>query len=190
MECRYVGKTNNLSKRYYNHISDCHLKSKTHKNSWIKSLKKLNLRPIMRVISITTIDNINRVEISAIKNYTNLTNMTEGGDGLSMASPELRKKISDAVKGKKRPPCSEEKKVKISLAQKGKPRKPWTPDRYKKHCMKVIVECVNTGGILEFISLAECARTLFNKRTLTAAMYKAYKISKSYKNYFFRYIGQ
>lgn len=39
---RYVGKTNSIKNRYYNHLSD---KSKSHKSSWIKSLKVQGLKP-------------------------------------------------------------------------------------------------------------------------------------------------
>ena len=42
-ELRYVGKTNNIMLRYNNHISS--IKSKTIKNSWIKSLLNKNTRP-------------------------------------------------------------------------------------------------------------------------------------------------
>ncbi len=47
-ELRYVGKTNNLSVRFKRH---CYATSLgTHKSSWIKSLKRLNLEPQLLVL--------------------------------------------------------------------------------------------------------------------------------------------
>ena len=41
-EIRYVGKTVNLKRRLYGHLYD---DEKTHKSAWIKSLKRLGLKP-------------------------------------------------------------------------------------------------------------------------------------------------
>lgn len=57
-------------------------------------------------------------------------NMSCGGDnGNNTKSPEVRKKISDALKGKTRLPLTEERKYKISLANTGKRR---TPEQCEK----------------------------------------------------------
>lgn len=56
----------------------------------------------------------------------NLVNLTDGGEGLSghIVSEETRNKISEANKGKMKPPCSEEQRTKISEACKGRVS-PW-----------------------------------------------------------------
>ena len=43
-EVKYIGKTNNISKRYSAHLND---KSKSYKNSWIKSLLNEDLLPVI-----------------------------------------------------------------------------------------------------------------------------------------------
>lgn len=69
------------------------------------------------------IDELNQGEIFYIAkfNSTNKTigyNLTYGGDGFGVFTDEIRKKISEARKGKK---LSEESKQKISEALKGRP---------------------------------------------------------------------
>lgn len=49
-EIRYVGKTNNLKNRYHGHICLCSTDTNRHKASWIKSLRKRNLKPEMIVL--------------------------------------------------------------------------------------------------------------------------------------------
>lgn len=46
-EVRYIGKTNNISKRYSAHIKD---NSKSYKSSWIKSLLNNNVLPIIEIL--------------------------------------------------------------------------------------------------------------------------------------------
>jgi len=79
---RYVGITKNLKNRYNNHIIG-EINRKCPKSSWIKSLKKLNLLPIMRVISIVHKDDIEQIEIDTIKHYREkypkLKNLSDGG---------------------------------------------------------------------------------------------------------------
>lgn len=59
-------------------------------------------------------------------------NMSCGGDnGNNSKSPEVRKKISDALRGKPRLPFTEERKHKISLANTGKRRTPEQRERIK-----------------------------------------------------------
>lgn len=48
-----------------------------------------------------------------------LCNMTDGGDGISNPTPEIRKKISETLTGRKNGPCPPETKAKISKANKG-----------------------------------------------------------------------
>ena len=63
-----------------------------------------------------------------------LVNMTEGGDGSvgRMVSEELRKRMSNIIKGKKLAPLSKEHKQKISNTIKGKKRKPLSKEHKQK----------------------------------------------------------
>ena len=53
-ETRYIGQTDNLKRRYNNHVSSCvNIKNKTyntHKSNWIRSLISNDLLPIIEVI--------------------------------------------------------------------------------------------------------------------------------------------
>ena len=55
------------------------------------------------------------------RNGIKLTNLTDGGEGMygHAPTPETRKKLSDALKGK---PKTEEHKIKVGIANKGKVR--------------------------------------------------------------------
>ena len=48
-EVRYIGKSNTPRKRLFSHI-DKRNKTKSHKNNWIISLLKEDLRPIIEVL--------------------------------------------------------------------------------------------------------------------------------------------
>jgi hypothetical protein len=78
---RYVGITNNIRRRYLNHLNS--LTTKTKKNWWIKSLLAKNLKPIIRIIAASHKDDIGELEIKTIadyrKKYANLTNLSDGG---------------------------------------------------------------------------------------------------------------
>lgn len=83
---RYIGKTNDLMRRY-----NCHVRVKsinrvnTHKEKWINSLRNKNCKPIMKVLFQTSYDNLDFLEIEMIKHYkrfVKLTNGTDGGDGM------------------------------------------------------------------------------------------------------------
>lgn len=87
-EIRYVGKTlQTLSIRLSMHISEAKSKRyKNHKNSWIQSLLKNNLEPI--IVLLDELPNtpewewLERYWISQFKSWGfNLTNLTDGGDG-------------------------------------------------------------------------------------------------------------
>lgn len=122
-EVRYIGKSNNPTKRLNSHTSD---KSKNYKASWIKSLKEQNLKPVLEII-----DEVSNLEwefweqhyISLYKSWNfKLTNLTNGGDGVNQntvpwnkglkfpgtswnigisPSKEIRDKISKTLKGNK-----------------------------------------------------------------------------------------
>lgn len=103
-ECRYVGKTNRIKKRYYEH---CLKKKNTKTSSWIKSL-----HPLLPEIIILESLNANWIEaecfwIAYMKSLgCKLTNLTTGGEG------------TDNL------PCSEETKVKLRNHNLGKKHRP------------------------------------------------------------------
>lgn len=78
-EVRYIGKTNNISRRYSAHLND---KSKSHKASWIKSLKNKDLLPKIEILeSFNCEETCYLKEIEYISQYSNLTNHQLGGIG-------------------------------------------------------------------------------------------------------------
>lgn len=146
-EPRYIGKTNNVSIRLSNHLKPKALSVKTKKNSWIKSLLKLNLKPVLNIIDEVDENNWEFWERHYISLYKSwgfrLTNGTNGGDsGPShegkKRSEETKRKMSESIKKSRTPELkkqikqikiqngtwgkkfSEESKQKLSLSLKGK----------------------------------------------------------------------
>jgi len=124
---RYVGKANNPPYRLRVHLTPRELKSKTHKNHWIRSLLSIGKRPeqiILEKVPQSEWQQAERKWIAyyrSIDGYPPLTNGTSGGDGASKGmkpSDETRKKLSAARIGKKLPPFTEEHRKKISNATK------------------------------------------------------------------------
>jgi len=131
-EIRYVGKTNNPTRRFIQHTYTArHKTRKSHCCSWIGSLLKDNQMPVMCIVNwFNSEEDCNNAEKLIIENFKktgiNLTNLTDGGEGQCgrIMSEETRKKISESKlksgkpwKGKKRPP---EIGIKISLTKTGK----------------------------------------------------------------------
>lgn len=84
-EVRYIGKTNNLKQRFYNHLTHAKkLKYKRHVCYWVNSLLKQDLFPILEVIEECEDSWIER-EIFWINSYkekgADLCNHTQGGEG-------------------------------------------------------------------------------------------------------------
>ncbi len=82
-QVRYIGKTNHLGKRLWSHL---HSKDRSHKTSWIKSLKGLD--PVMEILE----EYIDEKESYSAEMYWigqfkvwgfNLVNLTSGGEGAS-----------------------------------------------------------------------------------------------------------
>lgn len=98
-EVRYIGKTTNIKRRYKQHLYD---KRKSHKSSWVQSLRNQKLKPIMEILEICG-DNWKGREIYWISQFNNLTNLKEGGgsDYMRTTSDETRQKLSIAHLGKK-----------------------------------------------------------------------------------------
>lgn len=103
---RYIGMTKNLKERYANHLC-VDSKSSSYKNSWIKSLKSKNLKPIMEELdssdSLEEIFQLEKYWIAQLKTWGfNLTNLTEGGEGTfgNIKTIETRLKLSKSLKEK------------------------------------------------------------------------------------------
>jgi hypothetical protein len=126
---RYVGWCKNVRQRYNEHLSEARRGFIGHKNNWIRSLLKEELKPIVEIIENILYKNKTEREQYWIKFYgrDNLTNGTDGGEGALgwVPSIEQRQKMSDVLKG--RPgtllgvPMKEETKRKLSESKKGKP---------------------------------------------------------------------
>lgn len=82
-EIRYIGKTNNIHRRYLGHLND---KSKAHRNCWIKSLLNNNLFPVIEILDeFSNEDDCYDAEIYWISQFKTwgfrLTNLHNGGRG-------------------------------------------------------------------------------------------------------------
>lgn len=82
-EVRYVGKTDNLARRFSTHTTS--LTYKNYTTNWIKSLKSSGLKPVMEVLDETDLHNWVVVEQYWIAQFKawgfKLTNLTAGGEG-------------------------------------------------------------------------------------------------------------
>lgn len=97
---RYIGKTNDIKKRYRGHIDKVNTHV-SHKNSWIKSLLSKGEVPIMNIVDTVPDKEWQFWEEHYIWLYRSfgfdLTNSTFGGDGASNLSQETKDKIRKSV---------------------------------------------------------------------------------------------
>lgn len=123
-QVRYVGKTNNLKKRYWTHLS---AKTKSHTTSWIKKLLLQGYKPIMEVLEITSMEEWISTEqywIAQFKAWgfplTNQTLGVEGSYGHAQYTwtDEHRRQGSQRHKGKV---WSQSSRDQISEALKNRP---------------------------------------------------------------------
>ena len=173
-EIRYVGKTNNIKRRFAQHKSKKCLEKTGSKKlaSWILKLLSNNLLPIMEIIEECD-DNWEEREKYWISYYsnTNLCNLSNGGEGVGH-NDYTKSKIKNALTGRKR---SDEEKQAISKAMIGKKRGKYTnteghKKRYENHeerkkCgiklrKKVGQYDLENNLIQEFESLREASRQL------------------------------
>jgi len=139
-EVRYVGVTHeSLSTRLSVHIYKSK-KENNHRATWIRSLLKRGLRPVILQVMSGAGPSWKEAEIALIAHHrsigTRLVNATDGGEGTLgfSPSPEQRRKISENTikhhKGRKYPP---EVRARMSEAQKRrKPRTTPMPPRSKE----------------------------------------------------------
>ena len=147
-QIRYVGKTTKkLSHRLLNgHLKD---KSKTHKTSWINSLKKENLIPIIELVKFCSSEKLCNFSESffiklfgrADRNNGILVNATDGGEGVAgrILSQKTKNKIGKANKIKLSGiKFTDERKKNLKISYKN------IPEETKKETAKKI-SIANTG---------------------------------------------
>lgn len=120
-EIRYVGKAIDPEKRLRGHMRE---RGVTHKAKWIQALKRLGLRPILRILE--EIHDSNDLDwqqrevfwiASLRQNGCPLTNLDGGGRLGKCISNDTRDKISAANKGKRR---SAEARAQMTLSRTGR----------------------------------------------------------------------
>jgi len=129
-EIRYVGATSlAIERRKQFHISDARNKKYTHHTStWIRSLLKQGLEPIVEFVDVCNSEDWEEKEIFWINQFKTwgfrLTNTAPGGKGVRNCSSETKEKISKANKGRepwnKGVSMSDKSRIKLSSSLKGK----------------------------------------------------------------------
>lgn len=105
LSVRYVGVTVNLERRMKEHTGS-DLRSVNHRTNWVKSLIKLGLKPVPRIIMHGSGPGWKQEERKWIAKYRNagtpLTNGTDGGDGTHgrVWSEQQRQHMRDMMKGR------------------------------------------------------------------------------------------
>jgi hypothetical protein len=126
-EVRYVGKGRDPIKRLRDHLRD---RRKSHKASWIASLRAAGQRPAVLLLRACASDREayarEKELIAAFRDRgAVLTNMTAGGEGLTNPSPAVRAtlgaKFSAALRGRKH---SADHSAAIAKALRGRPHSP------------------------------------------------------------------
>lgn len=108
---RYVGKSKNAEKRFYQHLyrsrNDKHFDN-THLHRWLKKIQRENLKPVLRILEVCDTETWIEREKHWIAFYglETLCNMNEGGfqppDATGrVLSEETKKQLSKQRKGKK-----------------------------------------------------------------------------------------
>lgn len=191
---KYIGKTNNLSKRIAYHL--LYDKKKSKKFDWIKSLRSRGLKPILEVIEITNENNWEFWEQHYISLYKSwgfeLKNMTFGGDGnkLKRLPENWKRKIRESCKelGKGRK-FSEEHRKNMSLSKTGKKTKKIysEEERLKRvewnkiHKSKPVLQYDLEGNFIrEYTSIKEAEESI-NKTGLTHYFKGNFKHCGGYK---------
>lgn len=116
-QVRYVGKSNNPSKRLYSHLTDGRL---NHRHNWLMSLKLNGKLPKVEILDTVKIEEWpfwERHYISLYKSFGfNLLNRTDGGEGSTYHNQKTRRSFSgenNPMFGKKRPDVSERLRKKL-----------------------------------------------------------------------------
>lgn len=152
-EVRYVGKSNNPTKRFYKHYKYC--EHKTHKNNWINKLISEGKKPILEIIDVVPINEWVFWEMFWIEQMKvwgfNLVNGTIGGDGSTFGSSTSFKKGQEAWNKGLEP--SDETKEKLRQANLGKIASQDTKDKMsssQKKIKRTGDNLINTGTKTRF----------------------------------------
>jgi len=166
-EIRYIGKTiKTLEWRLYQHLHNT-ITYKSKNASWIKSLIKKGLKPIIELLDETTDSNWKYIEIYWISQFKtwgfNLTNMTDGGDGNNnqIITKESNIKRRNKLIGKKRDPKIGEKiSKKLSGRELSNKRKKQISEYVIKNQGRVVLQYdMNWNFIKEWRCLKEAAKS-------------------------------
>lgn len=121
---RYIGKTEDIDRRYREHVNKSYVRI-TYKNSWIRSVLKAGYAPRISVLEICDQDTWAQVECSWIAYAKQegwpLTNMTDGGSGSvkgHVQPLEVRQKISASLKGRPGRKVTPEARANMVMAQR------------------------------------------------------------------------
>lgn len=158
---RYVGKSNNPNKRIYEHHQIKRLKTNTHKNNWIKSLIKQNLKAELVILETCYEENWSEREKFWIRNIENLTNTLEGGKGEFIRKDkkkmreETSRKISNTMKEFHKTHDTKLIYEKISVTMQGRKKKP------KEYC-----------GVYLTANKTFLSQIRFNGKTIFIGIYK------------------
>lgn len=175
-EIRYVGKTKReLRFRIYAHLSNYKLRhEKSHKNSWILSLKRINLNPIVEILDIVNEEDWEFWEIYwiyQIKSWGfDLTNMTKGGEGGSGKGPLGYKHTDEAKK-------------RISIANSGRKSKEWLKNISESMKKPIIQYDLFGNFIKEWDSTTDAALYLGDiekKKNISAVLNSKYNKKSAY----------
>lgn len=149
-QIRYVGKSNNPKERLKNHCNPARYRP-TYKFNWIKKLRQLELKPILKILEEVDIEIWKQKEKYWIDFYKsegfNLVNYTDGGDGLSFGN-QTSFKIGN-VPWNKNKQRLQKTKNKISNSLKGLKNKP---------LVSVIQYTINDEYLNEYGSITEAAK--------------------------------
>lgn len=196
-ELRYIGQTiMSLAKRLSCHIADARKRS-NHRHHWINSViaagHQILISPLMKNAVL------HEAEIETIAKYKalgyRLVNQTAGGEGTMgcVPTPEARKNISAAIKGKLK---SKEHLANIGAAQRGKSRGPLSEATKAKlsiagtgrmHSAESIkkMSAVQTGRTFSDTAIAKMSATRkgrllpeSHKENIAAALTRAYASGK------------
>lgn len=120
-EPRYIGKTNDLQKRYLHHLNPRN-RDKSYRANWIRALQRLGLQPTLEVLEVT--DECNWTERErwwvayGREQSWRLTNGDDGGTSGKKPTPETLLKLHLSHIGKGHTPQA---RAKMSASRKGKP---------------------------------------------------------------------
>ncbi len=122
LEIRYAGKTNNLVRRYGNHLSV--VDRDDEKTKWVDGLRARGIRPVIQELEVVFYENEGEVDemerwwISYLRFLGfSLFNADAGGVFGNKKSAETRRKISEALMGHG---ASAETRAKIAAAGRGR----------------------------------------------------------------------